>query len=728
MGPMPHPSSPRTMARSLCGQLKGFLEPRITNAVESAADELEAHVSIEESRDGADTADAEQEIAAIRALGRRAGKTFCEGLGEDVERALVFGQETARAPEQPNKRRSLAGDGFEVSLLADDELDLSVLISTAASRFERRNREALERAVAPIAQTFGEDEAESLRGLIGVFPLINRYSKLVAGVALSVPTRARLMNAFQFHVLEELAELYQPLARNVEAVPARRASKPVAARDSESPTESQTGPHTEPRNLSGWVQLLNQARGPAAGASSCSAGGSRHSAGFDAGAGAPSTVAGGRAVSHDELVSAVAALPAAVMGAGTVGGADDHSLYDHVITGLQQRGGLSPSQMPAMDLDVLRLVSMFFETFLGNETLPTALRFLVGRLQLPVLRLALADGSFFDDRDHPARQLIEALCRIGVGWSSDLERVERSPGFKEASALVDEIVDWSEPTAGLFEEAVARLEAVHADRAQKADRVEGRVVELEVGRAKLRAAKLVVQDALNERLARHRCLATLHSFFADTWSKVLTFVCLRYGCEADEWSTALSLCDELAEVLTPAASKEESKQRFARVPNLLERMESRMLEAGLPSGDVDQSMEQLFDHIDTLRENEDAWFATAGDVVVEQEDEVISITLIPVTPTDGGESRPLPAWAAPGSWVRVNDPEQPERYQQVKIAANVADTHEILLVDERGARWGVWSESEFATAVADGRVTPVPHEDVVQQTLDAMIAQLTRPS
>jgi len=695
------PPSPRALTRTICSQAGIFFSRRITSALESAADELEAQARLEEMQDrtGAEAAAVSQEISTIRETASRAAKSFCEGLNADIEQGLLFADAAAGrfTADTAGRQRALSVPGFEVSLLSDDELELSVMVSTVASRFERRTREVFERAVRSVARGYDRDQAEKLRAIIGVFPLINRFSNLLAGVALSVPTRSRLMSGFQFHVLEELGDFYLPLAESLEGVPERRPSV------SPSRTEG-----IRPAGVSGWVQLLNQTgRGG-------SPGGEAHF----------SEVAG---LSHDELVARLARLPADSPEAGDPAAGQDVNLYEQVVGALQRQYGVSPAQVPAMDLDVLRLVSLFFETFLGDEELPTALRFLVGRLQLPVLRLALADGSFFDEQDHPCRRLIQILCRIGVGWSSELSWVERSPGFKEVSSLIDEILDHPSPTTELFEDAVARLEATHAHRVEKADRVEGRVVELEVGRAKLRAAKLVVQDALNEYLARHRNLASLQWFFADAWSKVLVFACLRHGCDTDEWRVALDICEELAEVMTPAASKAESKQRFAQVPHLLERLESLMVEAGLTSTAVDESIEALYAELDRIRESEDDWFAGSGELVIEQQQDMEPITLIPAPPHCAAEEAgETPEWAHPGAWVRIRDADDPDRYHQVKVAARVTDTSEILLVDERGARWGIWPEQEFASALEAGRVSPVAQDDAVEKTLDAMIAQLTQ--
>lgn len=41
--------------------------------------------------------------------------------------------------------------------------------------------------------------------------------------------------------------------------------------------------------------------------------------------------------------------------------------------------------------------------------MPEALKYLLGKLQIPILRASLKDKSFFVDRQHPARQFIDAL-------------------------------------------------------------------------------------------------------------------------------------------------------------------------------------------------------------------------------------------------------------------------------------------------------------------------------
>jgi hypothetical protein len=718
-------ASARALAHSIRKLATDFLGSRIRSALESAADELKAQSSLPDRFDPqAPEPDehsieaARQDLATLRDMIGKSPARFSDSLGDDIESCLLFGDDKGAdeaVPARGVRRRLRQSEGLEVALLSDEELELSVMVSTVGARFERRNREYLDHAVMSVSAICGERRAETLRGLIGVFPLINRFSSLIASVPLSVSTRAKIMNGFQFHVLDELERFYEPLARTLEGARSERAAAP--GRQTPAPGEPSPGlmpagapPGAaaagaasgaasfcgdRPVSIQDWMQLLH--RSAAAGAGS-------------AGGGAP-------------LNTYLAQIPA-----HTVTGASHGALYDQVVGTIQASCGVDARAVAAMDLDVLRLVSLFFETLLNDDDLCPALRYLVGRLQLPVLRIALADGSFFDRDDHIARRLIETICQIGIGWSSDMVWVERSPAFKEVSALVDRILDEPSPDAELFERVLQDMLNSQAARRERASRAESRVIELEVGRSKLKAAKLLVQSELNRCLQRHRGLAALREFMAESWSKVLIFVCLRHGDDSVEWQAAVALCDELARMLAPAASRNEAQALVADVQSLLERVESLMVEAGLTSSHIDQSIADLDREIERTRESDDDWFANGGEMIIESEDVLEPIALVPPPATpfvEHGASAESLDQIHPGTWVRVRERANASEFHQVKVAARVTETHEILLVDERGARWGTWQEAEFAQAMSEGRIVLVDHDLIVQSTLDAMIAALT---
>jgi hypothetical protein len=86
--------------------------------------------------------------------------------------------------------------------------------------------------------------------------------------------------------------------------------------------------------------------------------------------------------------------------------------------------GTQPRSFRAKDLGlelgkpesvVLDTLAHIFDAIFASSDLPETVRAAVGRLQVPLLKLALFDSTLFSDTDHPARQLINGLARAALG-------------------------------------------------------------------------------------------------------------------------------------------------------------------------------------------------------------------------------------------------------------------------------------------------------------------------
>src|SRR5690606_16579987 len=63
-----------------------------------------------------------------------------------------------------------------------------------------------------------------------------------------------------------------------------------------------------------------------------------------------------------------------------------------------------------VDSDVINLVSMLFDFILEDRQLHPVMKALIGRLQIPVLKVALSDKNFFNRGGHPVRKLLNELA------------------------------------------------------------------------------------------------------------------------------------------------------------------------------------------------------------------------------------------------------------------------------------------------------------------------------
>ncbi len=72
----------------------------------------------------------------------------------------------------------------------------------------------------------------------------------------------------------------------------------------------------------------------------------------------------------------------------------------------------------AVTLDTLALI---FEAIFDSTELPKAIKAAIGRLQMPLIKLAIIDPSLFSNDQHPARSLINRMARAALGLPQESE-------------------------------------------------------------------------------------------------------------------------------------------------------------------------------------------------------------------------------------------------------------------------------------------------------------------
>src|SRR4029079_16127437 len=87
----------------------------------------------------------------------------------------------------------------------------------------------------------------------------------------------------------------------------------------------------------------------------------------------------------------------------------------------------------------------------------------LARLQLPVLRAALADGSFFSSRRHPVRRFINRVGSLACAFDA-FDGGPAKQLLDRTRALVDEIVDGDFDELDVYEAKLVELERFVADQ------------------------------------------------------------------------------------------------------------------------------------------------------------------------------------------------------------------------------------------------------------------------
>jgi hypothetical protein len=134
-------------------------------------------------------------------------------------------------------------------------------------------------------------------------------------------------------------------------------------------------------------------------------------------------------------------------------------------------------QVNATDGQTIDVVSMLFDFFFDDEALPDPIKVLIGRLQIPMLKVAIIDKDFFNQKKHPARKLLDSISRASLGWSEG--HTDEQPLIDKTEEIVNFLITEFDEDISVFEEAYISFENFLTDQSQEIEKVEKEIQQQE---------------------------------------------------------------------------------------------------------------------------------------------------------------------------------------------------------------------------------------------------------
>jgi hypothetical protein len=253
----------------------------------------------------------------------------------------------------------------------------------------------------------------------------------------------------------------------------------------------------------------------------------------------------------------------------------------------QLKGTSVGAGMDQVDLLTLDIIAMLFDQLFDDPNVPDGVKALIGRLQIPMLKVAIADKSFFSTKSHPARRLLDTVGEIALRLPADFGA--SSPLFTRLQDILQLLIDGFQDDVEVFTQAREQLHALLAEedhRIEVETRFEAkRVEEME----NLALARSVAQEAVKSRVRAHNLPGPVSEFLAQQWLKLLLLIHVKEGKEGRAWSSALAVMDQLIWSVEPKATIEDQRRLGAMIPQLI-----RYLTAGMKSAGIDESVRDSF--------------------------------------------------------------------------------------------------------------------------------------
>lgn len=235
--------------------------------------------------------------------------------------------------------------------------------------------------------------------------------------------------------------------------------------------------------------------------------------------------------------------------------------------------------MNPLDRMTLDIIAMLFDELFDDPKVPNAIKALIGRLQIPMLKVAIADKSFFSTKTHPARKLLDAVGDVALRLPADFN--DANPLFARLEALVQHLVDDYRDELAIFTEVRDELLALMAEEDR---RIEAEAQEQAKHVEELEQLSLARAAAQKEVLARVRVRELpepVLKFVAQEWIKLLLLVHAKEGIESEAWSDAICAMDELIWSVEPKRSNEERRKLATLIPGLVKRLTAGLERAGI---------------------------------------------------------------------------------------------------------------------------------------------------
>lgn len=245
-----------------------------------------------------------------------------------------------------------------------------------------------------------------------------------------------------------------------------------------------------------------------------------------------------------------------------------------------------------VDEDVINLVSMLFEFILDDRTLPDSLKALIGRLQIPMLKVAVIDKTFFSRGSHPARRLLNEIASAALGWGEQ-DDAQRDSLYQKIEQVVQRLLNDFVDDPLIFSELLAEFLAFTGDERRRSELLEQRTRDAEEGSAKAALARREVEQALNQRLLGKTLPEVVVRLLQEAWSKVLMLTCLKHGVESDQWQAALSTMDDLVWSVEHHDEPEARMRLLEMVPRLLKALREGMAGAAFDPFSTGEFFNQL---------------------------------------------------------------------------------------------------------------------------------------
>lgn len=485
-------------------------------------------------------------------------------------------------------------DGFEqthgltssrITLMGDDDLELEIRIGEIARRLIDIGGNALWKAHQRYMTLLRRPDMAPADNPVGTETICQGLWAICRASDAGLESKLALLERIEQQLELQLADLYGTLndllaSRNIEPAQTRIASTGGPRLAGTSPSAPATDAKANP--LSALQNMLNQRQGSAENGAGAFTPGPVNAADGNM------TLNTATLVMLNQLAARLDQLEISGLAPALAGNAPD------------AEQNIPPRAVRAKDLDLplgrpeaiaLDTLALIFEAIFNTWELPDTVKTAIGRLQIPLLKLAIFDPSLFSDNEHPARRLINGMARAAIGLPRDVSRAH--PVSARLWQLASTVSETLRGDAAALAAPLAELAALIAERDCDIQAAAQPYISLLREKEDRDQAALAAGRWL-QAIEQQGVASEILDFLRQYWVRVMAASTGNADEAGSAWQENDATIAELLWSVQPKPSVEERKRLAGLVPSLLKRISAGLDRIGTPLAERSAFLDTCF--------------------------------------------------------------------------------------------------------------------------------------
>ncbi|MEB2349297.1 MAG: DUF1631 family protein [Comamonadaceae bacterium] len=246
----------------------------------------------------------------------------------------------------------------------------------------------------------------------------------------------------------------------------------------------------------------------------------------------------------------------------------------------------------AAEKAIIEVVALMFQSILDEDRIPPSVRVWFARLQVPVLRVALAEPEFFNDINHPARKLIDRMGSCVLGF--DANAINGSALEGEIRRIVQVVEQYPETGHKVFQivhDEFEKFLAASLTQTQKTSRIVSVAQQMEQKETLTVQYTIELRTMLRDLAVRDE----IRDFLYKTWTEVLAVSAVRDGAQHADTVAYKRVAADLVWASSAKPSRAERTQVIQALPGIIERLRGGLTLVGVVGEPQDAQIKVLTD-------------------------------------------------------------------------------------------------------------------------------------